>query len=457
MCAVSNSDDQLEMRIIAWRAAILSEAGTTEGEADRLAGRLRDEISSLSVAGLSREEAFLVGIRRLAETNRATRAFVAGRLGELWMPSSADPDERGKEPPAVRNEALAALGLAVVAAGLVKIPELFGYYLSGSSSFYARNLSFFVLPALVLYFAWKRGLDRAHGLGIAGSFVVAAVVVNAYPFATGGASEGLAAIHLPIALWLFVGIAYTGARWTSSAERMNFVRFSGELFIYYVLLALGGGLLTLLTGFMFGAIGVDIETFLGRWVLPCGAAGAFIIASWLVETKAKIMENMAPVLTRVFTPLFAAALLAFLVAMLVTGRGINIERNVLIGFDLLLVVVFGLLLYAISSRDSASPPGLFDWLQLLLVCSALLVDLLALAAIAERISEFGFSANKTAALGLNLIVLVNLAWSARLLTGFLSNHRSFAALEGWQTAYLPVYAGWAGIVVVVFPVMFGFT
>jgi hypothetical protein len=39
---------------------------------------------------------------------------------------------------------------------------------------------------------------------------------------------------------------------------------------------------------------------------------------------------------------------------------------------------------------------------------------LALWAIAARISEFGFSPNKTAALGLNLLLLVNLAWSAVL-------------------------------------------
>jgi len=32
----------------------------------------------------------------------------------------------------------------------------------------------------------------------------------------------------------------------------------------------------------------------------------------------------------------------------------------------------------------------------------------------------------------------------------------FATLERWQTAYLPVYAVWALIVVVVFPLVFGF-
>ena len=32
----------------------------------------------------------------------------------------------------------------------------------------------------------------------------------------------------------------------------------------------------------------------------------------------------------------------------------------------------------------------------------------------------------------------------------------FAALERWQTVYLPVYAVWAGIVAILFPPLFGY-
>jgi hypothetical protein len=34
-----------------------------------------------------------------------------------------------------------------------------------------------------------------------------------------------------------------------------------------------------------------------EWVLPSGAAGAVIVAAWLVEAKQRVVENMAPVLT----------------------------------------------------------------------------------------------------------------------------------------------------------------
>jgi hypothetical protein len=237
---------------------------------------------------------------------------------------------------------------------------------------------------------------------------------------------------------------------------MHFIRFSGEWFIYYALIALGGGVLTLFTLFIFEADGLDAEGFLQAWMLPCGAVGAVVISAWLVEAKQSVVENMAPVLTRVFTPLFTLLLLAFLVITIGGGRGINVEREVLIGFDLLLVLVLGLLLYSISARDSAAPPDGFDVLQLALVVCALVVDAMALWAIAGRISSFGFSPNKVAALGENLVLLVNLGWSAVLYTRFLRGRAAFSTLERWQTAYLPVYVVWAWVVVALFPVLFGF-
>jgi hypothetical protein len=169
-----------------------------------------------------------------------------------------------------------------------------------------------------------------------------------------------------------------------------------------------------------------------------------------------VIENMAPVLTRLFTPLFAATLVTFLGALLWTGHGVGIDRNVLIAFDLLLAVVLGLLLYSASARDPRTPPGAFDVLQVVLVVSALLADAMALWAIAARITEFGFTPNRVAALGENVILLVNLGWSAVLYISFLRGRGSFAALERWQTNYLPVYAVWAAIVVIAFPPMFGY-
>ena len=198
------------------------------------------------------------------------------------------------------------------------------------------------------------------------------------------------------------------------------------------------------------------ESFVQSWLIPCGAAGAVVVASWLVEAKQSVIENMAPVLTRLFTPMFTAALVTFLGTLLWTGRGLDIEREVLAAFDVLLLLVLGLLLYSVSARDPRSPPGPFDVMQVVLVIGALVADAVALWAISARITEWGFSPNRAAVLGVNVILLVNLAWSAVLYVRFLRSRGTFESLERWQTSYLPVYAIWAAVGVVVFPPHFGY-
>jgi hypothetical protein len=223
-----------------------------------------------------------------------------------------------------------------------------------------------------------------------------------------------------------------------------------------VLIALGGVVLTAFTMMMFQSIGMKADWLASGWLVPCGAGGAVIIGSWLVEAKQSVIESMAPVLTRLFTPLFTIVLLVFLGTVAWTGSAIDIKREVLISFDLLLVAVVGLVLYAVSARDPQAPPDFFDRLQLLLVISALAVDALTLTAIAGRINEFGFTPNRVAALGENLILLVNLLWSGWLYVQFLRGSKPFAALERWQTSYLPVYSAWAAVVVILFPPLFAF-
>ena len=150
---------------------------------------------------------------------------------------------------------------------------------------------------------------------LASLFILGAVAANAYPLADDSQILVLTAIHLPLALWLVVGVAYAGGDWRSDRRRMDFIRFTGEWLIYFVLIGLGGGVLIAFTVGTFDAIGLDAEEFIKSWLLPCGAMAAVIVSAWLVEAKQSVIENMAPVLTRVFTPLFAVTLLAFLVAI----------------------------------------------------------------------------------------------------------------------------------------------
>src|ERR687885_92826 len=446
----------LEEQIDRWRSYLRRRQVIHSVDVAELEDHLREQIAVLVDAGLAPDEALLVAVKRMGNLDALSREFAREHSERLWKQLVVVPSDSGEPRARARTDAIVALCLAAAVAVVIKVPALFGIHVDQEAGFYARNLSLFVLPLLTGYFAWKRQLDTSTLRWLAVAFVAAGVFANVYPFAPGGSPEALTALHLPIALWLVVGIAYAGGRWSQVGGRMDFIRFSGELFIYYVLIAFGGGVLTALMAMIFQAIGIDVEPFFESWLLPCGAVGAVLVASWLVEAKQSVVENMAPVLARLFSPLFAALLLTFLGTLVWTGRGIDVERNVLIAFDLLLVVVLGLLLYSLSARDPRSPPGAFDVVQVVLVASALLADAVALWAIAARISEFGFTPNRVAALGENVILLVNLAWSAVLYVRFLSGRGSFSALERWQTDYLSVYAVWAAIVVIVFPPVFGY-
>jgi hypothetical protein len=81
---------------------------------------------------------------------------------------------------------------------------------------------------------------------------------------------------------------------------------------------------------------------------------------------------------------------------------------------------------------------------------------MVLGTMIARIGDLGFTPNRTAALGLNLVLLVNLAGAAWLSARFLTGHSRLHRLERWQTTYLPVFALWAAPVVVVLPLVFIF-
>ena len=456
----------LEKQIEAWRVHLRKSQTITSQDAAELEDHLREQIAALGADGLSDDEAFLVAVKRMGAIDALTREFAREHSERLWkqLILSGDKEDGGAESPATgwSRKMWVALGLAVAAAAAIKIPALFGIpFDADPTPIYPLNISFMILPFIAAYFAWDRPLPRSGRLWLAAVFAVAAIVVNAFPYrASAGAHVAhtlvLTVLHVPIALWLAVGVAYVGGRWRGSDRRMDFVRFTGELFIYYVLIALGGGVLIALTIALFEAIGIKAEWWVQNWILPCGIAGAAVVATWLVEAKQSVIENMAPVLTRIFTPLFALLLLAFIVTMAVTGRGIDVKREILIAFDLLLVVVFGLLLYSISARDSLARPGLFDWIQLTLVGAALVVDVLALWAIGSRISGFGFTPNRVAALGENVILLANLGGSVFLYARFLRGGVPFPRLLNWQTFYLYVFAAWAAVVAFLFPLLFKF-
>lgn len=446
--------DQLEAQISQWREFARRRRAVQDADVEELEDHLRAQIDELTGVGLSPDESFLIAVKRMGGLDAVSHEFAQEHSDRLWrqlvLPGGPN-GETGSGPDLAEFATVLGLALGAAAAAISLLA------LVGDDSF-VRYLPLAVLPFVFAYLAVKRDLDRRLIMLSASAFVVGVAAMALYPFDESGDLHtlDLAAIHLPIALWFAVGLAYVAGHWRDHDRRMDFVRFTGEALIYYALIGFGGGVLMGLTYGIFDGIGVDPESVLTNVVLPGGIAGAVLVAAWLVEARQGVIEAMAPVLTRVFSPLFTVLFVVFLATVAATGQGFDVDRDILILIDLLLVVVLGLVLYSVSSRDPHAEPNWFDWLQLALVASAVLIDVVGLAAILGRISEFGFSANKTAALGENLVLLLNLGVTAWLYVRFLQRRVAFDAVSRWQTSYLVVYPIWAAFVVLAFPPLFSF-
>ncbi len=452
---VDSAAEALESQIDQWRDYVRGRETIDSADVEELEDHLRTRIDELLATGLRADEAFVVAVMRMGNLDEVSQEFARAHSHRLWKQLALigeSPDEDGR---AKRRDFLRMAVYATAAAVAIKIPAAFGLDLY-EDTFYGTILGLLVLPLLGAFLAGKRRLTPSRLLGVSLPFLVPGILVGLYAFEPSGSTERLWTLHLPLVLWLAIGVIYLEGEWKPVEKRMNFVRFSGEWFIYYVLIGLGGGVLIGLTIATFNVLGIDADTFVQHWLLPCGAAGAVVVAAWLVEAKQSVIENMAPVLTKVFTPLFAVMFLASVVGLLVGAGGLNIDRDSLILFDCLLIAVVGLLLYAISARTPEAGPTALDRVQLVLVLSALVLDVVAMAEILSRITEFGFTPNRTVALGWNLILLTNLIWSAWLFVGLLRGRKPLAALEEWQTSFITVYGAWAAVVVVLFPVLFDF-
>lgn len=447
----------LESQIRAWGDHLRAHGNFTEADLIELESHLRDQIEDLEAGGLAADEAFLISAKRLGNVDAISQEFAKVNTENLWKHLFVEPVD-----PSARRRNRRDIGLvvlfALLAGTLIKIPSLFGLGFDdpGADFFYVKNLSLFILPFIAAFFLIRREAPVRAWLAILAIFAVSALLINIYPSLPPHHTLALSSLHLPLLLWLVVGVTYVGREWRRCEGRMNFVRFSGEAFIYGVLVFAGVMVLVMFTLLIFQAIQIDVENFIENYFIIYGGCATAMITVYLVEAKRSVVENFAPILARIFTPLFLIVMTVFLLVMAITGSSPFLEREFLIAFDFMLAMVLGLVLYVISARDRNQPPNLFDYLNLALILVALVIDGVALSAIVFRLSAFGITPNKVAALGENLVLLGNLAGLAWLYVRYFRRQCAFSQLERWQTAYLNVYAVWLAFVAFAFPILFGF-
>lgn len=351
----------------------------------------------------------------------------------------------------VRGRTLAAaIGVALICGAFVRFPAL----LLGEEWYYPRFAPSLVILALSGYF-WIGTHNRRRlgaGLGLA---LAAAAYVSLLPEYTD--SVVMALIHLPIVFWVFLGLVFAGDSWRDTNSRILFVRYNGELVVLASLVALGGLVFSGLTVALFELVSANVEEVYFENVGVFGAAAVPVVGTYLYDSVFNRRTGIPAVLARVFAPLFLIMSTTYLVVAFLGGENPFVDRDFLITFNGLLLVVLLITVFSIVERDKDSSTGLIDYINIALATVTLVINAIALAAILFRLASYGFTPNRVTVLGANLIIMVHLARMCWAYVRVVRGNARFSSMRGVVTGYLPVYGAWAAVVAFVLPLVFWFS
>lgn len=365
--------------------------------------------------------------------------------------------DRGKEEltPFWKKELMFLVICVLVAGLLIKIPQLFGFS-ADASYFYQKNAALVVFIVLSLFaFLLMEAVKLKHVVFTVAVFVVSAVYSNFLPASNDSDSVNLAYAHLPLMIWCLYGLVFIGFDTKDLDKRMHYLKYNGDLAILIALIAIAGGILTGVTIGLFSAIDIRIENFYMEHIVIWGIVSAPLVATFIIRNYPHIADKIAPVIANIFSPLVLITLVAYLISIIITGKDPYTDRDFLIVFNLMLLGVMALIVFSVSEISSNRRQRFNEVILLALTVLTLLVDLVALSAIVYRLGEFGFSPNRAAVLGSNLLIFGNLVLIMINLAGVNFRGRDIKMVEKAITGYLPVYALWAMIVVFAFPLLFG--
>ncbi|MDO7788166.1 DUF4153 domain-containing protein [Desulforamulus aquiferis] len=315
------------------------------------------------------------------------------------------------------------------------------------------NLAFGILPFMATYFLYNNTPKKNVLYTLASLFLLSVFYLNMLPLEHKD-SIILAYLHLPIFLWVLLGLAFTGNEYGLGSTRLAYLKFNGEFCILYTSMAISGMLLTLLTMQLFRFVGMDIAEFYFRNVVLFGAAALAIVATYLVSRNLKLAKNIAPSIAKIFSPLVLATLLVYLITVVWVGKNPFLDRDFLISFNGILLSVLAVTIFSITESGKDEKKNISDYINFSLIVLALIINSVALSAIAFRLSSFGITPNRLAVLGVNILIWANLIWIMISYVRFLQNKTGSPTIQAAVTKYLPVYGIWAAFVTFTFPLIF---
>jgi len=344
--------------------------------------------------------------------------------------------------------------IASILAGIVaKLP---GFFNLDEEFFYQRNIGFIVLPILSLYFAWKNKLKTKTLVFIGVAILVSLLFINFLPHQEKSDSLLLSCIHLPLFLWCVLGYAFVGGNLSDYEKRLGFLRYNGDLAVMTTVILIAGGILTGVTIGLFSLIGLNIEKFYFENVAIFGAAATPIVGTYLIETNPQIINKVSPIIAKIFSPLVLMTLIAFLIAIVISGKDLYSDREFLLIFNALLIGVMAIIFFSVAGTSRATKNYVETFILFLLSILTVIVNGIALSAILFRISEWGFTPNRIAVLGGNVLMLANLILVTVRLFKALRKKDDKTEVGAAIALFLPVYAIWAFFVTFFLPLIFNF-
>lgn len=352
-----------------------------------------------------------------------------------------------------RNELVFVLLGALVAGVLAKLPVLLGL---DETLFYTRNAGFLLFPFLTAYFAWKNQLTAGKVAFIAASTLAGLLFINLLPDAPKSDTLILSCVHLLLFLWCVLGYAFVGSIQNSSEKRLQFLKYNGDLVVITALIALAGGLLTGITIGLFSLIGFHIQEFWFGYIVVIGLPAAPLFGTYLIQANPQLVGRVSPVIARIFSPLVLVMLVVYLLAMVYSGKNPYNDREFLLIFNALLVGVMAIIFFAVGETAKSAKNTPEVWVLFLLSLLTIVVNGVALSAIVLRIAEGGFTPNRAAVLGSNVLILLNLLLVAVQLFRAVFSKGDVSYAGKAIAGYLPVYFAWTVVVTFLFPVLFNF-
>ncbi|HEY0771545.1 MAG TPA: hypothetical protein VGD31_14565, partial [Sphingobacteriaceae bacterium] len=352
-----------------------------------------------------------------------------------------------------RNELLFVITASLIAGLIAKFPAFFNI---NEEFFYPRNIGFIIFPCLSAYFAWKNKLSTAKIASIAGAILIGLIFINSFPDLKKSDTLILSCIHLILFLWSVLGFAFVGDTRNNDNKRLGYLKYNGDLIVMTTLILIAGGIMTGVTIGLFTLIGINIREFYFTNIAVFGLPAAPIIGTYLTQTNPQLVGKVSPVIAKLFSPLVLIMLLVYLIAIVYSGKDPYNDREFLLIFNALLIGVMAIIFFSVAETSKTSENQAGIWVLFLLSVVTVVVNSVALSAIIFRISEWGFTPNRTAVLGGNILILINLLIVTVQLFRVISKKALIIEVGKSIALYLPFYVIWTIIVVFIFPFIFGF-